>query len=193
MNEGDVTTEELQTIFDNLEATRDPDDSEIEAYARMQNRVDMARRVLRDTFAREQRKLADNFASMLGELDNKQKDVEWWGLQTGIQDMVRAKLAGGKLKSVKTLFGPVGFRITPGKFVRPLRGEHTMEQVEAWAKVNCPDAITEKNTSKLNINKIPADAEQDLFWVEDTKPTETFYWKPNPPKKPKQEKNDGDE
>ena len=183
MNKDDPLTKEAELAFANLEASRYPGDGDIEAWACAMNEIEIARRVARDTLARTLDRIKKNHESIMRELDRKEKNTIWWGIRAGVPDMVRAKIKGGKLKSVKTHYGPVGFRIKPKKFVRPLRNGCTMEQVEEWAKKNCKDAVTSKTKTTVNINKIPANAEQELFWVEDIPPTEEFGWKPLPPQK----------
>ncbi|MCP4410904.1 MAG: hypothetical protein GY807_24825 [Gammaproteobacteria bacterium] len=176
MNDQDIMTDELQILMDEIESQRDPDDNEIQAYARTLNRIQADEDAINARYTNEVAKLDANHAKMLKGVENRRKAIEWkWG------EMVRcaifAKLKGKKQQFIDTLFGRVGFRKTPAKVKRIYRSGFDMATALAWAKANCPDAVNTKETQSITINALPEDCPQ--IWVENVESEQKFYWKPN--------------
>ena len=169
----DAIAEELQVYIDAMEASRDPDDSEIEAYARMKNRVQADRDALTARVRAEHEKLDDNFARMSNELDNRDKAIEWKYGQM-IAQLVAAKIKGMKQRSVKTLFGTVGYRKSAAKTTRHIRCENSV--LLAWAEEHCPDAVVSRTNKSVSKGELPETCEH--MWIEEKPATDTFYWKP---------------
>ena len=108
----DQLTEELQIAMDALEAQRDPDDNEIEAYARACNRIQGDEDATTARYKLEREKLDANYAKMLSGFENHRKGIEWkWGQM--IREKINAKISGTKRRYVDTLFGRLGWRKTP--------------------------------------------------------------------------------
>ena len=169
----DQTAEELQVYIDAIEAQRDPDDSEIEAYARMKARVESDRVTLRAKYCREHDALVANAGAMEKELDRHDATIEWkYGMM--VSQLVAAKIKGMKQRSVKTLFGTVGYRKSPAKTTRNIRCDNAT--LLAWAIKNCPKAVATRETASVVKDMLPETCEH--MWIEDTPPTDTFYYKP---------------
>ena len=177
----DQTADEMQVYLDAIEAHRDPDDSEIEAYARMKNRVQADRDALIAKFEREQEALGVNYAAMMGEIDRHDKAIEWKYGQM-VSQLVSAKIKGMKQRSVKTLFGTVGYRKSAAKTTRNIRCDNAT--LLAWAEEHCPQAVVSRTSKVVSKGELPETCEH--IWIEDTPATDNFYWKPAKV----QEKND---
>ena len=170
----DPTMEELQTYIDAIEAQRDPDDNEIEAYARMKNRVEAELEALHSQYKREEDKLLANYEKMQKELYNRDKAIEWkYG--EFVKQAVAAKIAGQKQRSVKTLFGVVGYRKQAAKIVRRIR-EGRREELMAWADQYCKVAVVEKRTYKVDKDKLPETCPH--IYDEQIPESDNFYWRP---------------
>lgn len=168
----DPLTEELQVYIDEIEANRDPDDNEIEAYARMKNRVEADRLALVAKFEREQEALGVNYAAMMGEIDRHDAAIEWkYGRM--ISQLVAAKIRDKRQRSIKTLFGTVGYRKTPAKTTRHIRCEKSI--LLTWAEEHCPDAITTHETKTVVKGELPVTCEH--MWIEEVPAMDTFYYK----------------
>ena len=166
--------DDLQTYIDAIEAQRDPSDNEIEAYARARNRVEADRKALDARYKAEQDKLAQNYAKMAKECDNRDASIEWkWGQM--IKELVAGKIKGMKQRSIKTLFGVVGYRKKPAKVVRYIRDKFSGVEVLAWAKENCPDVVSSNTTESVVLGELPETCE--LIWIEDKPERDEFFWK----------------
>jgi len=183
MPEHDVIAEELQVYIDAMEAQRDPDDSEIEAYARMKNRVQGDRNAVIARRASEIAKIDDNADRMIREIDRHDAAIEWKYGQM-IAQLVAAKIKGMKQRSVKTLFGVVGYRKSPAKTTRNIRCDNAT--LLAWAEENCPDAVVSRTNKSVSKGELPETCEH--MWIEEKPATDTFYYKPAKV----QEKNDAE-
>ena len=169
----DQTAEEMQVYLDAIEANRDPDDSEIEAYARMKNRVQADRDALEDRYEREVTKLRDNYQRIRNENDRHDKAIEWKYGQM-IAGLVKAKIKDKKLRSYKTLFGTVGYRKSAAKTTRNIRCDNAT--LLAWAEEHCPQAVVNRTSKVVSKGELPETCEH--IWIEDTPATDNFYWKP---------------
>jgi len=169
----DPIAEELQVFIDAMEAQRDPDDSEIQAYARMKNRVEANKVAILDKFERESAKLHANCVAMLKEQSRHDDAIEWKYGQM-VSQLVAAKIKGMKQRSVKTLFGTVGYRRSPAKTTRNIRCDNAT--LIAWASKNCAGALVEKKTYSVAKDELPETCEH--IWDENTPATDTFYYKP---------------
>jgi len=186
MAEIDPLAEELQIYLDEIEANRDPDDNEIDAYARIKNRVEGDREALNARWERERAKLDANHARMTNELENRDKAIEWkYGPL--IRQLVAAKIQGMKQRSLKTLFGVVGYRKTPAKVLRRIR-EGQEDELKQWATQFCPEALVEKRTFSIAKGELP---ELCPHIYDETIPeADVFYWRPA---KTKEKPNDRQE
>ena len=178
----DQTAEEMQVYLDAIEANRDPDDSEIEAYARMKNRVQADRDALEARYEREVTKLRDNYQRIRNENDRHDKAIEWKYGQM-VAGLVSAKIKGMKQRSVKTLFGTVGYRKSPAKVIRRIR-EGRDDILLAWSQDYCPAAVSTKTTVRIVKGELPEDCPH--IYDEEVPASDTFYWRPAKV----QEKND---
>jgi len=179
----DHLAEELQIYIDEMEANRDPDDNEIEAYARECNRIQGDEDAVVARHAAERAKLDANRDKMLKGVENARKAIEYrWGQL--VREKIFAKLSGKKARFVDTLFGRLGWRKTPAKTKRIFRDGCDKATALEWAKKNCPDAVNSRTSEAVIVGELPADCPQ--IWVEDVPAGDNFYWKPNK----KQEKND---
>ncbi len=182
----DQTAEEMQVILDALEANRDPDDNEIEAYARMKNRVAGEMDALRARVMVEHAKLEENCIRMENELRNHDKAIEWKYGQM-IAGLVKAKIAGKKLRSYKTLFGTVGYRKSSTAEKRRWKEKFTPAERVAWAKEHSPDAVDSETVDSVDKDKLPVTSE--LIWVEGATSSDAFYWAPAKEKKQEEKKD----
>ncbi len=169
----DPIAEELQVYIDEIEAARDPDDNEIEAYARMKNRIQADRDATLAKYTREGERLRANCTAMINELDNRDKAIEWKYGQM-IAQLVAAKIKGQRQRSVKTLFGTVGYRKTAAKVTRHIRCENAV--LLAWAQEHCPDAVVSRTSKSVTKGELPETCEH--IWDETTPAADTFYYKP---------------
>ena len=173
--ETDQLTEELQIAMDALEAQMDPDDNEIQAYARACNRVQGDEDAIAARYKTERAKLDANRDKMLKGCENRRKGIEWkWGQM--IREKISAKLAGKKQKYVDTLFGRLGWRKTPAKVKRLYRDGCDKNTALKWAQDNdCKNAISTKET--VIMSELTEESKQ--VWLEKVPAENKFYWKPN--------------
>ena len=111
----DQLTEELQIAMDALEAQMDPDDSEIQAYARACNRVQGDEDATTARYKLEREKLDANYAKMLSGFENHRKGIEWkWGQM--IREKINAKIIGEGLDTLAELetLGSLGISFGQG-------------------------------------------------------------------------------
>jgi len=181
----DPVMEEMQVILDALEANRDPDDNEIEAYARMKNRVESDRVTLRAKYCREHDALVAAAAAMEAELDRHNAAIEWKYGQM-VAQLIAAKIKGQKQRSVKTLFGTVGYRKQAAKVTRNIRCDNAT--LLAWAEEHCPDAVVSRTNKSVSKGELPETCEH--MWIENVPETDMFYWKSA---KVQEKPNDGQE
>jgi hypothetical protein len=173
----------MQIVMDALESQMDPDDTEIQAYARACNRVQGDEDAINARYKAECEKLALAHGKMLKACENRRKGIEWkWGQM--IQNLVFQKTQGTKKRFVDTLFGRVGFRKQPAKEVRMFRNGCDKNTALAWAQENCKAAIKTGKES-VNIKELPEDCPE--IWVEQVPEQDNFYFKAP---KPKQESKD---
>jgi hypothetical protein len=176
----DQLTEELQIAMDALEAQMDPSDTEIQAYARACNRVQGDEDAINARYKAEREKLDANRDKMLKGCENARKSISWkWDRM--IKDLIYQKIKGTKKRYVDTLFGRLGWRKTPAKVKRMYRADFNKDTALEWAKVECPDAVSSKES--VAIKDLPANCPQ--IWIEDVPSEDKFYFKAP---KPKQEK-----
>jgi len=175
----DPLAEELQIAMDALEAQMDPDDTEIQAYARACNRVQGDEDATTARYKIEREKLDANYAKMLSGFENHRKGIEYkWGQM--IREKISAKLAGKKQKYVDTLFGRLGWRKTPAKVKRLYRDGCDKNTALKWAQDNdCKNAISTKET--VIMSELTEESKQ--VWLEKVPAENKFYWKANPMKK----------
>ena len=183
MPEHDVIAEELQVYIDAMEAQADPDDNEIQAYARMKNRVQGDRNAVIARRASEIAKIDDNADRMIREIDRHDDAIEWkYG--TMIAQLVAAKIKGMKQRSLKTLFGTVGYRKSPAKTTRNIRCDNAT--LLAWAEAYAPEAVETREIGRVQRDLLPETCEH--MWIETVAAKDTFYYKPAKV----QEKKDGE-
>ena len=172
----DQLTEELQIAMDALEVQMDPDDTEIQAYARACNRVQGDEDAINARYESERAKLDANHDKMLKGCENRRKGIAWkW--ESMIKDLVYQKTKGTKRRYVDTLFGRLGWRKTPAKVSRMYRDGFDKDTVIDWAKENCPEAVTTNKTETVKVADLPDTCPQ--IWVEPVPAGDKFYWQPN--------------
>ncbi len=175
MPDPDPLAVELEVYIKEIEARRDPDDNEIEAYARMKSRVENDRIALDARFERELKAMSASHESMLKEIDRHDDAIEWKYGQF-VREKVAGKIAGQKQRSVKTLFGVVGYRKTAGKVVRHVRLSTDKETLLEWAKRVCPKAVVTKQHESVDADMLPVTCEH--IYDETVPESDNFYWKP---------------
>lgn len=185
MDSNEMLQEELRIALESIESQMDPDDGEIQAYARAMNRVQGDEDAINARYKAELAKLDANRAKMLKACENRRKGIDWkWGRM--IKDLVFQKTHGTRKRFVDTLFGRVGFRKQPAKTKRIFRDGCDKNTALEWAKENCPGAVSSRTTDNVLLGELPADCPQ--IWVEEEPEHDAFYFKP--PKKSKEKANE---
>ena len=171
----DPLTERLQERIGEIERSLDPDDSEIEGYARLKNGIQTRRDMLDIQREREIASIEANYVSMQKAITSDENDIEWLAqTKWNIPGLVHAKIKNQKLRSVKTLFGTVGYRKQAAKVTRNIRCDNAT--LLAWAEEHCPDAVVSRTNKSVSKGELPETCEH--MWIENVPETDTFYWKP---------------
>jgi len=180
---GDIEEEEsLRDIAESFEKYREPNDSDVEQFARLMAQFDLEDEKLDFALTYELGRIQANYAAMKAALDKQRSALyeEWPGHESIAKrafKVVAATIATQKLRHVKTLYGRVGFRLKPEIEHRSITDE---DKAMKWAKEKCPSAVKKPlpPPEKVLKSKLPFDC--PYLDIETIPEYDEFYFKPDP-------------